>query len=93
MSAAPPLVSLPPARADGRQDGGCRDVTGRLRGHYWVEVSLPDGTRGVADITADQFGHAPVRWLPLPAATTLYRPGDQGVVDEAVRELEASLLA
>ena len=73
---------------DGDKDGGCRDTAGGMRGHYWVEVTLADGTCGVADITADQFGHPPIRWLPLPGAATLQQPGRQNLVDASVRDVD-----
>lgn len=64
-------------------DGGVMDAHGVIRGHYWVELELGDQAF-VADITADQFGHAPVVVLPLPAARVQYMPGNQANVDEAV---------
>jgi len=77
---------------DGHQDGGCLDVDGTLRGHYWVEIELPGGERGVADITADQFGHPPIRWVPFPRAAAEYRPGHQATVDASAQDVD-SLLA
>lgn len=76
---------------DGHQDGGCRAADGILRGHYWVEIEVPGGERGVADITADQFGHPPIRWVPFPQAASEYRPGDQATVDASVQDIDALL--
>ncbi|MEY2161413.1 hypothetical protein [Rhodanobacter sp. FW106-PBR-LB-2-11] len=76
---------------DGHQDGGCLNVDGILRGHYWAEIELPGGERGVADITADQFGHPPIRWVPFPQAAAEYRPGDQATVDASVQDIDAML--
>jgi len=77
---------------DGEGDGGCVGADGVVRGHYWVEVTLLDGTTWVADITGDQFGLPPVQWLSIPAGSSRYRCGDQDVVeahvDTLAREME-----
>jgi len=58
----------PPKKAPGvaGEDCGLFTAEGWV-GHAWVEAS-----GFVVDITADQFGHAPV--VVLPAADTTYRP-------------------
>lgn len=66
---------------------GARDVNGVLRGHYWVLARLHDSTNIVIDITADQFGHAPVRVLELTESDHWYVRGDQATVDDAVRAM------
>lgn len=76
---------------DGNGDGGCVGADGIVRGHYWVEVTLPDGTKWVADITGDQFGLPPVQWLPLPAWADRYLCGDQDVVDGHITTLAAEI--
>jgi hypothetical protein len=66
---------------DGEAGGGFFDATGKGHGHYWVE--LDDGTdQWVADITADQFGDAPIVLLRLTDAKGRYRPGDAALVAE-----------
>ncbi|HEU0197021.1 MAG TPA: hypothetical protein VFQ88_07410 [Nevskiaceae bacterium] len=76
---------------DGCGDGGCRGCDKRMHGHYWVEVTLADGTCGVADITGDQFGYAPVQWLDRADATDKYVRGNQSVVDADVTEFEREI--
>lgn len=66
---------------------GARDKHGELQGHYWVKATLKDGGVVIVDITADQFGHEPVRVLPLVDAKPWYVAGPQGIVDDAAREL------
>ncbi|KVP17234.1 hypothetical protein WJ84_03005 [Burkholderia ubonensis] len=66
---------------DGKADGGFFDATGNGHGHYWVEID--DGReRWVADITADQFGEAPICLLRLSEAQGRYVPGNQELVLE-----------
>ncbi|WP_157657820.1 hypothetical protein [Burkholderia ubonensis] len=61
---------------DGKADGGFFDATGNGHGHYWVEID--DGAESwVADITADQFGEAPICLLRLTEAQGRYVPGNQ----------------
>lgn len=85
---------------DGQGDGGYRDRSGAMQGHYWVELTDASGRVWVADVTADQFG-GPGQVLRLvreafsdPAWP--YFPGDQEVVDEHVRRemayIEAGVL-
>lgn len=75
---------------DGCGDGGYRDAQGDWHGHYWVEVTTPDGCF-VVDVTADQFGAAPIVVLPIEKAAAQYCPGDQAVVDAQVEEAVAEL--
>lgn len=75
----------------GGDAGGCRDSDGVVRGHYWNQVTLPDRTIWVVDVTADQFGHPPTVCVPLERSRHAYQPGDQALVDEHVAELVASL--
>jgi hypothetical protein len=75
---------------DGCGDGGYLDVKGAWHGHYWVEVTTPDGCF-VVDVTADQFGAAPIVVLPIEKAAAQYCPGDQAVVDAQVEEAVAEL--
>mgnify|MGYP001213488393 CR=1 FL=1 len=84
------LASAVVRGGDGDADAGALDACGRWRGHYWVEAGLADGQRFVIDLTADQFGHAPVRVIPVDVATG-YRPGDQDEVDVAASCLRAEL--
>lgn len=74
---------------DGR--AGARDVHGILHGHYWVLATLHGPTCLVIDITADQFGHAPVRVLELTESDHWYVRGDQATVDDAVRAMALDL--
>ena len=74
----------------GQGELGARDVEGAWHGHYWLDVVTPDGNQLVVDITADQFGHEPVRVLPLMNSAD-YRPGDQAEVDAAVQLVRAEL--
>lgn len=71
----------------GGMDGGCRDKDGLLHGHYWVEVQLPDGQVGIADITGDQFGYPPVVWLLGAGRHDRYVMGDQAMVDDHLADL------
>lgn len=66
---------------------GARDVRGVWHGHYWVEVQVPAAGVFVVDITADQFGHAPVVVLTLEESRSLYRPGVQSEVDNAFESI------
>lgn len=75
---------------DGCGDGGYQDAQGDWHGHYWVEVTTPDGGF-VVDVTADQFGAAPIVVLPIEKAAAQYRPGDQAGVDAQVEEAVAEL--
>jgi hypothetical protein len=68
---------------DGGVGHGARAVDGGWHGHYWVEATLPSGQCFVVDITADQFGHEPVRVLALAESACDYRPGPQDEIDEA----------
>lgn len=78
---------------DGKKDGGALGRDGTWYGHYWVEATRADGQCFVADITADQFGHAPVVVMPLEEAVIRYRPGHQPTVDEAVSALAGEIRA
>lgn len=76
---------------DGDLGMGALDALGTWRGHYWVEVFDKEG-RFVVDITADQFGHPPVRvLLHSDVAGHQYRAGRQDLVDAAVEDLAESL--
>lgn len=76
---------------DGDLEMGALDANGSWCGHYWVEVFLEEG-RFVVDITADQFGHPPVRVLVhSDVAGRQYRAGRQDLVDGAVLDLAESL--
>lgn len=78
----------------GGSDGfgrGCLDANGVWRGHYWLEAAIADHEIVVLDITADQFGHPPVRVLDAGAARRCYSPGPQMMVDEAAQELADQL--
>lgn len=75
---------------DGEADGGFLDAAGKGHGHYWVEVD--DGQeRWVADITADQFGEAPICLLRLADAANRYVPGDKEYVREQMEVFAAWL--
>jgi hypothetical protein len=69
---------------------GAISADGNWHGHYWVEARLAAGDVIVLDITADQFGHAPIRVLPWFEAAGSYRAGDQGEVDAVAVELARS---
>jgi hypothetical protein len=58
--------------------GGLEDETGYFDGHdwqphFWVEAKDYSGKEWLVDITADQFGAAPVVVLSLAQARTTYR--------------------
>jgi hypothetical protein len=72
---------------DGVGDGGHRDPAGVWRGHYWVEAQDRAGTTWVVDITADQFGGPDVVVAECAVVACCYQPGEQAVVDDAVRDL------
>ena len=74
---------------DGCGDGGYLDVQGVWHGHYWVEATTLEGCF-VVDVTADQFGAAPVVVLPVARAVH-YCPGNQALVDLQVKEAVAEL--
>jgi hypothetical protein len=76
---------------DGLQEGGAKDSEGAWHGHYWVEGVTADGIAFVADVTGDQFGHAPVYLERVEAARERYAPGDDETVAVAVRELADSV--
>lgn len=71
-------------------DGGLRGKDGVIRGHYWVEGHCATGEHFVADITADQFGYAPVVVLDGSAAKDIYFPGDPVLIAEHVAEEQKS---
>lgn len=71
----------------GEDNNGTLGADGLWHGHYWVEVADAQGHAFVVDITADQFGHPPVRVIPAPDAAASYRAGEQSTVDQAVQEL------
>lgn len=74
---------------DGAHDGGFRGPSGRLHGHYWVEVASKEvpPRHWVVDITADQFGAEPIIVFSPEEASGRYYPGDQAVVDEHMLEV------
>ena len=75
-------------RGGGSGDGGYL-AHGELHGHYWVEAHDPETRKDwVIDITADQFGAPKVQILELPAARSIYHPGNQQDADDAVASLE-----
>lgn len=74
-------------RGGGHAEAGARDVNGVWHGHYWADVSLPEGDGFTVDITADQFGYEPIVVLPLDSARLRYRPGPQCEVDAALEVL------
>lgn len=60
----------------------------RVHGHYWVEVTAPSHGRILCDITADQFGHAPVLVITESSSLfSLYLAGEQSVIDQAVSSM------
>lgn len=70
-------------------DEGFRDVAGQWHGHYWVEAGDPtDPHRLVIDITADQFGSAPLLVAPFSEVGSNYRAGDQALVDSHIARIE-----
>lgn len=71
----------------GDDNNGTLGTDGRWHGHYWVEVADVQGEQYVVDITADQFGHPPVRVIPVADAAASHRAGEQSTVDQAVQEL------
>lgn len=71
-------------------DGGLKGPDGVLRGHYWVEGHCATGEHFVADITADQFGYAPVVVLDGAAAADLYFRGNQALIAEHVAEEQSA---
>ena len=75
----------------GSHNEGALDTFGNWHGHYWVEVRVMDGSAFVIDVTADQFGHAPVVVMPLGSASNFYRAGPQPEVDEAFENLKEQL--
>ena len=76
---------------DGGLEEGILGVDGRWHGHYWVEFRDASRAVFIADITADQFGHADVVLLPLHSSTGLYRHGEQKIVEEVVGDLERDI--
>lgn len=40
--------------------GGMANASGQWCGHFWVECELDCGATVIADLTADQFGHAAI---------------------------------
>lgn len=77
---------------DGKADGGFFDAAGNGHGHYWVEID--DGSESwVADITADQFGEAPICLLRLTEAQGRYVPGNQEYVLEQMEVFGEWLVA
>lgn len=67
-------------------DGGLRDASGQIHGHYWIEGSTKEGVPFLADITADQFGYERITILPLAHARERYTPGDANLVTSHVEE-------
>jgi hypothetical protein len=71
---------------DGAQDGGYFDAQGRGFGHYWAEVVDGQANHWVLDITADQFGDAPVVILLAADARDKYRLGSRALIDAQIHE-------
>ncbi|MDR9836880.1 MULTISPECIES: hypothetical protein [Herbaspirillum] len=80
-------------RGGGDGDGGCKDLDGVLRGHYWVEGVGPDGLLFIADITSAQFGHAGIFLGTAANASSRYIAGDDDVVSTAAAQLLDACLA
>lgn len=78
-----------PVVRGGSDGAGALDSSGKWCGHYWVEIQMPSSSKFVMDITADQFGYAPIVVMPLNAASLRYCKGPQTEVDEAFAELVA----
>jgi len=77
---------------DGFNDGGYLDVSGVLRGHYWVEARNAEGQCFILDITADQFGGPEMVCAPLGQGEALkYCKGNQKLVDMHVLEFEREI--
>lgn len=74
---------------DGEGDGGLV-IEGAPHGHYWVEVEY-QGRIHVVDITADQFGLAPLVFAPKDSTPAAYVAGDQASVDAHVREMMSKI--
>lgn len=73
----------------GLGDGGAMSLDGELQGHYWLEGLTSHEERFLADITADQFGHAPVVLLWSEDSWAGYNAGNQAIVGAHVAgELE-----
>jgi hypothetical protein len=68
-----------PRGGDGCEDGGYFDANGNGHGHYWLEVST-EHESFIVDLTADQFGDAPVIVAPAEG-NWRYRNGNQQLID------------
>jgi hypothetical protein len=78
-------------RGGGDEDQGILGSDCFWYGHYWIEATAKNDTKWILDITADQFGHAPVVVVPLDQAKNSYRPGPQEEVDAAASVLSLEL--
>ncbi|MEP8849161.1 hypothetical protein ABKU49_05470 [Enterobacter hormaechei] len=78
-----------PRGGDGLADGGYFDCTGKGHGHYWLEVRTCVGNF-ILDITADQFGEAPVLITDADTCSN-YVPGNQALVESHLAEIAMSL--
>ncbi len=78
---------------DGLADGGALDAKGHWRGHYWVEVAVPDQQAWIVDVTSDQFGWDAMTVGPLTTLEPRYRAGDQPTVDFALKDLRAEVFS
>lgn len=76
---------------DGLNDGGLFIGAGG-HGHYWIEIDIV-GTRYIIDITADQFGLAPVIISDAASLEARYISGDQRTVDDHVEEIKFTFRA
>lgn len=78
-----------PRGGDGHADGGYFDSAGTGHGHYWLEVRTCTGNF-ILDITADQFGEAPVLIADADTCSN-YVPGNQALVESHLAEIALSL--
>ena len=75
---------------DGLSDGGYKDKSGNMHGHYWIEATKAEETF-LIDITADQFNDHGCIVTPLSKARDQYIPGNQKLVDAHVLEVMTAM--
>ena len=87
-----PAFSVTPCGGGGGLRGyGALTARGGLLGHYWLEVTDPDGTLWILDATSDQFGWDPITLDLASRLTGRYRKEDPALSLAALEEIAAEI--
>ena len=87
-----PAFSATPCGGGGGLRGyGALTARGGLLGHYWLEVTDPDGALWILDATSDQFGWDPITLDLASRLTDRYRKEDPALSLAALEEIAAEI--